>query len=271
MVSCISRTCNFGLKISAKRCGLYTSFYGKLPHLAISSALLEGTFSNLLSQMKMWNTMPLWISTRECYYQSLLIFNIHTSKSLFSDWCRNKGALLPSLIVSIQIWKSMKRLEIGNKLWGHKFFPGSDNLYKCQSLSVASCQYTIEDAFFQPLSLLHPLYDIAVWQFILMSSYKAISGRESPCNTHTKSTWKMHKVVANFLCKPLEVLAFDHLQSQLLGKEVKLVTGNWKVGQIATTSVGIPIPLGTMQLTPKTSCLPYHGSITSHNHNNHIP
>ena len=121
-----------------------------------------------------------------------------------------------------------------------------------------------------PLSLLPPLYDIAVWQFILMSSYKAISGRESPCNTHIKFTWKMHKVVANFSCKPLEVRAFDHLQSQLLGKEVKLGTGNWEVGQIATTSVGIPILLGTMQLTLKTSCWPYHGLITSHNHNIHI-
>ena len=118
----------------------------KLPHLAISSALLEGTFFNLLSQTKMWNTMPLWISTRGCYYQSLLIFNIRTSKSLFSDWCRN----LPSLIVSIQIWKSTKRPVIGNKLWGHKFFLGLDNLYKCQWLPVASCQYRIEDAFFQP-------------------------------------------------------------------------------------------------------------------------
>ena len=103
-----------------------------------------------------------------------------------------------------------------------------------------------------------------------MSSYKAISGRESPCNTHIKFTWKMHKVVANFLCKPLEVRAFDHLQSQLLGKEVKLGTGNWEVGQIATTSVGIPILLGTMQLTLRTSCWPCHGLITSHNHNNHI-
>ena len=105
-----------------------------------------------------------------------------------------------------------------------------------------------------PLSLLPPLYDIAVWQFILMSSYKAISGRESPRNMHIKFTWKMHKVVANFLCKPLKVHAFDHLRSQLLGKEVKLGTGNWEVGQIATTSVGIPILLGTMQLTLKTSC-----------------
>ena len=30
MVSCISRTRDFWLKISAKRCGLYTSFYGNI-------------------------------------------------------------------------------------------------------------------------------------------------------------------------------------------------------------------------------------------------
>ena len=88
-----------------------------------------------------------------------------------------------------------------------------------------------------PLSFLRPLYDIAVWQFILMSGYKAISGRESPRNTHIKFTWKMHEVVANFLCKLLEVRAFDHLQSQLLGEEVKSATGNWEVGQIATTKL----------------------------------
>lgn len=88
-----------------------------------------------------------------------------------------------------------------------------------------------------PLSFLRPLYDIAVWQFILMSGYKAISGRESPRNTHIKFTWKMHEVVANFLCKLLEVRAFDHLQSQLLGEEVKSATGNWEVGKIATTKL----------------------------------
>lgn len=47
----------------------------------------------------------------------------------------------------------------------------------------------------------------------------------------------MHEVVANFLCKLLEVRAFDHLQSQLLGEEVKSATGNWEVGQIATTKL----------------------------------
>lgn len=85
-----------------------------------------------------------------------------------------------------------------------------------------------------PLSFLRPLYDIAVWQFILMSGYHATSGGESLRNTHIKFTWKMHEVVANFLCKLLEVRAFDHLQSKLLGKEVKSATGNWEVGQMAT-------------------------------------
>ena len=88
-----------------------------------------------------------------------------------------------------------------------------------------------------PLSFLRPLYDIAVWQFILMSGYHATSGGESPRNTHIKFTWKMHEVVANFLCKLLEVRAFDHLQSKLLGEEVKSATGNWEVGQRATTKL----------------------------------
>ena len=47
----------------------------------------------------------------------------------------------------------------------------------------------------------------------------------------------MHEVVANFLCKLLEVRAFDHLQSKLLGEEVKAATGNWEVGQRASTKL----------------------------------
>ena len=81
-----------------------------------------------------------------------------------------------------------------------------------------------------PLSFLRPLYDIAVWQFILMSGYHATTEEESP---RIQFTWKMHEVVANFLCKLLEVRAFSHLQSKLLAEEVKSATGNWEVGQRA--------------------------------------
>ena len=100
-----------------------------------------------------------------------------------------------------------------------------------------------------PLSLLHPLYDIAVWQFILMSGYTG--GGDSP--THIKLTWKMHEVVANFLCKLLEVHAFDHLQSKLFDKEVKSATGNWEVGQIATKKL---VEWCQDQWRRKDPCLP---------------
>ena len=46
-----------------------------------------------------------------------------------------------------------------------------------------------------PLSFLRLLYDIALWQYILMSGIK----REE-CDGRLKLSWKMHEVVANFLC-----------------------------------------------------------------------
>jgi len=89
-----------------------------------------------------------------------------------------------------------------------------------------------------PLSFLRPLYDIAVWQFILMSgNHHATAGGESPRNKHIKFTRKMHEAVANFLCKLLEVRAFNHLQTKLLGEEEKKATGNWQVGESATTKL----------------------------------
>ena len=80
-----------------------------------------------------------------------------------------------------------------------------------------------------PLSFLRPLYDIALWQYILMSGIK----REG-CDGCLKFSWKMHEVVANFLCKLLEVRAFENLKSKLTEEEVKVATGNWEVGQRAT-------------------------------------
>ena len=80
-----------------------------------------------------------------------------------------------------------------------------------------------------PLSFLRPLYDIALWQYILMSGIK----REE-CDGRLKFSWKMHEVVANFLCKLLEVRAFEHLKSKLTEEEVKAATGDWEVGQRAT-------------------------------------
>lgn len=102
-----------------------------------------------------------------------------------------------------------------------------------------------------PLSFLRPLYDIAVWQFILMRGYhRNPAAEEQP---HIKFTWKMHEVVANFLCKLLEVRAFQHLQSKLLGEEVKSGTGNWKVGQRASTKL---VEWCQDQWRRKEPCLP---------------
>ena len=68
--------------------------------------------------------------------------------------------------------------------------------------------------------------------------------------------------MANFLCKLLEVRAFYHLQSQLLGEEVKSVTGNWEVGQIATTK---PIEWCQDQWRRKDPRLPGNNAAYSEN------
>ena len=77
------------------------------------------------------------------------------------------------------------------------------------------------------LHFLRPLYDIAVWQFILM-----IGAREN-----LKFTYKMHMVVANLVCKLLETRPFSHLKEKMLGEEVKHLTENWKPGEKATTKI----------------------------------
>ena len=84
-----------------------------------------------------------------------------------------------------------------------------------------------------PLSFLRPLYDIAVWQFLLM--FGCISQRSRTGQPdHLKFTYGMHEVVANFLCKLLEVQAVNHLQQNVLKTEAKVATGNWVIGQQAT-------------------------------------
>ena len=44
----------------------------------------------------------------------------------------------------------------------------------------------------------------------------------------------MHEGVANFLCKLLEVQAFNHLQQKVLETEAMVATGNWVIGEQAT-------------------------------------
>lgn len=74
------------------------------------------------------------------------------------------------------------------------------------------------------LPFLRPLYDIAAWQFILMI------GTQSKL----KFTYKMHKVVANFVCKLLETRPFSHLKDKMMEEEIKAVTDNWVPGERAT-------------------------------------
>lgn len=52
-----------------------------------------------------------------------------------------------------------------------------------------------------------------------------------------KFTWKMHAVVANFLCKLIDMAAFTHLQERLAEENVKQATGNWQPGTRATKKI----------------------------------
>ena len=81
------------------------------------------------------------------------------------------------------------------------------------------------------LSFLRPLYDIAVWQFILMLGFVKKQRRNT---LGLKFTWKMHEVVANFVCKLLDARPFDHLKARMEEEEVKTATEGWKPGERAT-------------------------------------
>ena len=80
------------------------------------------------------------------------------------------------------------------------------------------------------LSFLRPLYDIAVWQFILILGFKVERRRIG----RLKFIWKMHQVVANFVCKLLEARPFDHLKARMEEAEVKTATEGWKPGDRLT-------------------------------------
>lgn len=82
------------------------------------------------------------------------------------------------------------------------------------------------------LSFLRPLYDIAVWQFILMLGFVCRKRRTS--RSDLKFTWKMHEVVANFVCKLLDARPFDHLKARMGDEEVKAAKEGWKPGERAT-------------------------------------
>ena len=79
------------------------------------------------------------------------------------------------------------------------------------------------------LAFLRPLYDIAVWQFIVMSEFQKNEQGNFP-----QMTIRMHEVVANFMCKLMEVKAFRHLQNELDKENIRRATGNWKIGEKAS-------------------------------------
>lgn len=79
------------------------------------------------------------------------------------------------------------------------------------------------------LSFLRPLYDIAVWQFILMLGFVKTQRRNT---SGLKFTWKMHEV-ANFVCKLLDARPFNHLKAGM-EEEVKTAIEGWKPGERAT-------------------------------------
>lgn len=52
-----------------------------------------------------------------------------------------------------------------------------------------------------------------------------------------KFMWKMHKVVANLVCKLLNARAFDHLKARMDEEEIETVTAGWKPVDRATINM----------------------------------
>lgn len=83
-----------------------------------------------------------------------------------------------------------------------------------------------------PLAFLRPLYDIAVWQFLLM-----LGARQRTDGRRVPFTLRMHEVVASFMCKLLEARAFSHLMEKMATEDIKRVTGHWEKGENPTTNI----------------------------------
>lgn len=80
------------------------------------------------------------------------------------------------------------------------------------------------------LDFLRPLYDIAVWQFLVM-------GKQDRTKKKPVMTYRMHEVVANLLVKLLDAKAFTHLTKRLEEEKYIQRTGGWKKGELATSKV----------------------------------
>ena len=79
------------------------------------------------------------------------------------------------------------------------------------------------------LTFLKPLYDIAVWQYILMCGHDNADSQRKPT-----MTYHMHEVVANILCKLLEASAYSHLRERIEDEEIRNITGQWNIGDPAS-------------------------------------
>jgi len=54
------------------------------------------------------------------------------------------------------------------------------------------------------LDFLRPIYDIALWQFLIMGRFLSPYSEEK-----VVMTYRMHEVVANIMCKLLTLKAFE--------------------------------------------------------------
>ena len=85
------------------------------------------------------------------------------------------------------------------------------------------------------LHFLRPLYDIARWQYLLMSG-KCTTGQR--IIKKVKMVQREHEIIAQFLCKLLSLPCYDHLIESLDGSEdTKQACGYWKVGERPTKNL----------------------------------
>ena len=82
------------------------------------------------------------------------------------------------------------------------------------------------------LGFLRPLYDIAVWQYILMGGF--IRAQQERGNGKLVVTFAMHEVMAGFMCKLLEADAFRLIRQNMESANIGEATGGWKVGDKPT-------------------------------------
>ena len=124
------------------------------------------------------------------------------------------------------------------------------------------------------LCILRPLYDIAVWQFLLMGEFTRTCGQKRGPEEGNKIilSFRVQEIVANSMCRLLEVRAFAHLQDDLDKPNIRAATGDWKVGEKATKKLVewcqdqwrrkkpvLPIQLGT-PVVAEPMCAPLFGA-----------